>query len=124
MNSKDMFSMMIDDLKTAVGGSAVALATKDAAKEGGKLSLSNVNRWAKTLNTIAGGVVIVYVITVIVAGFGIHYADKHAFAAVFSHMTAEEILDYQDRLISGRSAPLPKDNELSKCAAGGKDNQK
>ena len=122
--NKDIFSDLIENIKSMIGGAALALATKDAAEEGRKLSLSNVNEWAKTLNAVAGGLIIAYVITIAALGLAVHYSDKHAFAVVFSHMTAEEIADYQDRLNTGRSVPLLKDSESIKCVDAGKNKSK
>ncbi len=118
--NKDVFSGLIESIKTAIGGAALALATKDAAEDGGKLSLNKVNEWAKTLNAIAGGLIIFYLIAIAALGVGVRHADKDAFDVVFSHMTAEEIADYQDRLSTGRSAPIQKDGESNKCTKASK----
>lgn len=72
MNHK--IKVVIDNIKAAFGGAALSLATKEAAEKGGSVTIIKVNKWAKTLNRIAGFFIFTYVLSIFMIGVGANYA--------------------------------------------------
>lgn len=105
----------IAEIKTAFGGAAAALASKEAAENNRPVTIEKINEWSKALNQVAGYIIFVWVVTVIVLGTAYHYAEEDAFQRVYTRMTAEEIADYKDRLETGRNGPLKQNIEADKC---------
>jgi hypothetical protein len=58
----EFFGDKLSEYRAAVGGAALGLATNEAKKTGGKITVAVVNKYTKRLNKIAGFIIIGYLL--------------------------------------------------------------
>lgn len=104
----------IAEIKTALGGAAAALASKEASENNRPVTIEKINEWSKALNQVAGYIIFVFFVTVMVLGTAYKYAEDDAYQRVYARMTAEEIADYKDRIETNRNGPLKQKIEADK----------
>lgn len=68
--SPEFFGDKLSEYKAAVGGAAVGLATNEAKRTGGKITVEMVNKYTKRLNKIAGVIIIGYLLFIAYITFG------------------------------------------------------
>jgi len=105
-----------DYFKTALGGAAVAIATREARENDHRLTIERVNGWAKDLNFVAGWIIYGYAVVIFVFGSAMYYSLDIAYDDVYSRMTPSEVAEFKERVKENRIGPRPVENAADQAA--------